>query len=112
MPTPLKRTHLEYNPYVSCSYWAPTHDAAVAECRSEIVLDDDVRTRVWNMFKAAPPPLGYDPGAISVPGWDRPTSPAFAAMRLEPWRLKALPSDVFLKGGSAGALVWRARAPT
>ena len=108
MPTPLKRTHLSYNPYVSCSYWAPTHDAAVAECRSELVMDDAVRTRVWNLFKSAPPPLGYDPGGINVPGWDSPTSPAFAVLRLEPWRLKALPANVFMKGGSGGALVWRA----
>jgi hypothetical protein len=107
MPTPLKRAHLDQSAYVSCSYWAPTHDAAVAECSAELVYQDDVRTRIWNLFKDTPPPLGYDPGAIHVPGWDTPTSPAFAVLRLEPWRLKALPAEVFFKGGSGGALVWR-----
>lgn len=38
MPTPLKRAHLDQSAYVSCSYWAPTHDAAVAECSAELVL--------------------------------------------------------------------------
>jgi hypothetical protein len=106
VPTPVKRAHLDTSPYVSCSYWAPSQDTAVAECRAELVFDDDTRTRVWNLFKQTPPPLGYDPGGIGVPGWDAPTSPGFAVLRLRPWRLRALPGEVFLKGGSGGALVW------
>ena len=105
-PTPLKRGHLDRSRYASCSYWVPSHDVAIAECRAELVFDDEVRARVWNLFKEAPPPLGYDPGGIGVPGWDSPISPGFAAIRLEPWRLRVLPGDLFLKGGSAGALVW------
>jgi hypothetical protein len=85
----------------------PSQDAAVAECRAELVLDDATRTRVWNLFKHAPPPLGYDPGGINVPGWDTPTSPGFAVLRLQPWRLKVLPGAVFLSSGSGGARVWR-----
>src|SRR5215207_2480631 len=38
-PTPLRRAHLAANPYVSCSYWDPAHDVAVAECRAEWVHD-------------------------------------------------------------------------
>src|SRR5262249_62354025 len=30
-PTPLKLAHLAYCPYVSCSYWNPSHDTAVAD---------------------------------------------------------------------------------
>jgi hypothetical protein len=105
-PTRVKRGHLGRAPFASCSYWLPSHDFAIAECRAELVFDDDVRTRVWNLFKAAPPPLGYDPGALKVPGWETPTSPGFVAMRLEPWRLRLLPGESFLKGGSAGAIVW------
>jgi hypothetical protein len=65
-----------------------------------------VRTRVWNLFKDTPPPLGYDPGGISVPGWDSPTSDAFAALLLRPWRLGALPAEVFMQRGSGGMLRW------
>src|SRR5262245_13690955 len=59
-PTPLKRAHLSRSPYVSCSYWAPSHDVAVAECRAELVFDIPTRARVWDLFKGTPPPLGYD----------------------------------------------------
>ena len=105
-PTRIKRGHLANSPYVSCSYWAPSQDAAVAECRAELVFDDSTRTRVWNLFKDAPPPLGYDPGGIGVPGWDTPTSPGFAVLRLEPWRLRALQGEVFMNVGSRGAINW------
>ena len=30
--TPLRRRHLEHSGFVSCSYWDPQHDTAVAEC--------------------------------------------------------------------------------
>jgi len=106
-PTALKRAHLGSSLHASCSYWAPSHDAAVAECRADLVFDDDVRTRVWNLFKNTPPPLGYDPGGIGVPGWDAPTSPGFTALRLQPWRLRALRGEVFMQRGSAGAVTWR-----
>jgi hypothetical protein len=105
-PTPIKHAHLGQSPYASCSYWAPTQDVAVAECRAELVFDDEIRTRVWNLYKHAPPPLGYDPGSSNLP-WGSPTSPAFAVLRLRPWRLRVLPGEVFLKGGSGGAITWR-----
>ena len=106
MPTPLKRAHLDRTPYVSCSYWTPSHDAAVAECRAELVYDDDVRTRIWNLFKETPPPLGYDPGGIGVPGWDGPTAPAFAVLKLHPWRLRALSVEELMRAGFGAALSW------
>lgn len=108
MPTPIKRAHLGSSPFVSCSYWAPTHDVAVAECHAELLSDDATRTRIWNLFKDTPPPLGYDPGGIGVPGWDGPTAPAFAVLKLQPWRIGALPGDRFLKAGSAGMQTWAA----
>jgi hypothetical protein len=109
MPTPIKRAHLAGSPYVSCSYWAPTHDVAIAECRAEIVEDDETRTRIWHLFKETPPPLGYDPGGIGVPGWDSPTSPAFAVLKLRPWHLRALRGTLFLQRGSGAAIAWTER---
>jgi hypothetical protein len=105
-PTPLKRAHLEHRPYVSCNYWAPSHDTCVAECRAELVFDDETRTMVWNLFKGTPEPLGYDPGGIGVPGWDTPTSPAFAVLRLRPWRLRVLPGSIS-RGAGGEILTWQ-----
>jgi Pyridoxamine 5'-phosphate oxidase len=94
-PTPLKRAHLEASPNVSCSYWEPSHDTCVAECRATWAFDDETRTMVWNLFAEGPPPVGYDPAI--VPAWDGPTSPAFAALRLEPWRLRVFPGTMLLQ---------------
>lgn len=106
VPTPIKRAHLEHSPYVSCSYWAPSHDTCVAECRAEWVSDDQTRTRVWDAFKGAPEPLGYDPAAIGVSGWDSPTSPAFAVLRLQPWRLHVFPGSM-MRGAGGEVLTWQ-----
>ena len=77
----------------------------MAECHAELVFDDADRSRVWSLYEAAPPPLGYDPG-VGVPGWDALTSPGFAVIRLHPWRLRALTGDQFMLSGSRDALNW------
>jgi len=92
-PTPIKRAHLATHPYMSVSYWTPSHDTCVADCRAALVFDDQTRTMVWNILHAAPEPLGYDPGLF----WPSPTSDSFAALRLEPWRLRVMPGSVMLE---------------
>src|SRR5262245_26297689 len=105
-PTPVKRAHLEAHPDISCSYWAPTHDTCTAECSTEWFFDDDTCTTVWNLFKDGPPPVGYDPAI--VPAWSGgPTSDAFAALRLRPWRLRVFPGTVLL-AGQGDVLTWHA----
>lgn len=104
MPTPVKRAHLERSPYVSCSYWSSTHDTCVAECRAELLEDADTRAKVWTLLAEGPEPVGYDPAII--PGWDGPTSPGFAVLRLEPWRLRVFPGTVLLNQGGA-VLTWQ-----
>lgn len=94
-PTPIKRAHLAAHPYLSCNYWTPTHDTCVAECRASWASDDTTRTRIWNAFKTAPAPVGYDPAII--PGWDGPESPSYAVLKLEPWRLRVMPGTVMLR---------------
>jgi hypothetical protein len=96
-PTPIKRAHLDRSPHVSLSYWAPDHDTCVAECRTTWAFDDDTRTMVWDLFKNAPPPVGYDPALIPV--WDSPTSDAFAALRLDPWHLRVFPGTALIGQG-------------
>ncbi|MBM4336405.1 MAG: pyridoxamine 5'-phosphate oxidase family protein [Deltaproteobacteria bacterium] len=104
-PTPLKRAHLAQSPYLSLNYWATTQDTCLAECRAEWAFDDETRTRVWNLFRDAPAPVGYDPAII--PGWTKPTDASFAALRLEPWRLRVFPGSVLL-GRGGEVLTWRA----
>jgi hypothetical protein len=58
--TPVKTRHLAYSPYLSCSYWEPNHEVAVADCRAEWVTDAATRQRVWELYRDAPAPLGYD----------------------------------------------------
>jgi hypothetical protein len=103
-PTPLKRAHLNQSPYLSLNYWSPSHDTCVAECRATWAFDAETRQRVWNLFLNAPEPLGFNPAII--PGWDSPTSEAFAALRLDPWRLKVFPGSILRREGGE-VLTWR-----
>jgi hypothetical protein len=60
---------------------------------------------VWRRFAEGPEPVGYDPAIIPV--WaDGPTSPRFAGLRLEPWRLRVQPAAVMLKGAADQLLRW------
>lgn len=102
-PTPLKRAHLAHSPYISLNYWAANQDTCTAECRAELHYDQDTRTMVWDLLKNAPPPVGYDPAII--PGWDDASSEGFAALRLEPWRLRVFPGSV-LMGQGGEVLTW------
>ena len=105
-PTPVKRAHLERTPFVSASYWAPNHDTCLADCQVSWAFDDETRTWLWELFKQAPAPVGYDPGI--VPPWsDGPTSPAFAALRLSPYHLRVFPGTALL-GGGGDVLNWSA----
>jgi hypothetical protein len=104
-PTPVKRAHLAANPHVSVSYWDATQDTVTAECGATWHLDEPTRTRIWNLFKETPPPLGYDPAII--PGWTAPTDDAFAVLRLDPWRLRVFPGSI-LTGQGGDILDWRA----
>ena len=94
-PTALKRAHLEHSPYVSCSYWDQEHDVATAECRASWSGDLD---RAFALFRAAEPPLGYDPATLA------PARSELAVLRLEPWRLRSAPVSILSTGGEA--LVW------
>jgi hypothetical protein len=100
-PTPLKRGHLAHSPHVSCSYWDPQHDVAVAECRAAWVAD---RHEAWERMASVPPPVGFDPATI----WpDGPDSPDCAFLRLDPWRLSVTTAARMIAGERP--LTWRAR---
>jgi len=101
-PTPLKRSSLRHSPFVSCSYWDPAHDVAVAECAAQWETDPDERARVWRLIASAPPPVGWDPSSIFPKG---PTDPLAGVLRLSPWRLSSNDAANFAAGGAAA--VWR-----
>jgi hypothetical protein len=101
-PTPLKRAHLAHAPHVSCTYWDPAHDVAVAECAARW-LDEAERQDAWERIARAPEPVGYDPAAIWPEG---PASPEFAVIALEPWRVSAASAAALARGERAA--VWRA----
>lgn len=105
-PTPVKVAHLTHSPFVSVSYWDEQQDVATAECEATWHHDDETCVRIWDLFKHAPQPVGYDP-AIIPPWSDGPTSPAFAALRLDPWRLRVFPGTLLLQG-NGDVLDWRA----
>lgn len=106
-PTPTKQAHLAAHPYVSVTYWNPSHDTASAHCRASLHTDDATRTWLWEHFAAAPEPVGYDPAII--PTWEGPLSPAFAALRLDPWRVRVQPAPVLLEGKAELVREWRDR---
>ena len=104
-PSPLKRAHLDAMPEVSVSYWAPSQDTCQADCAAAWAFDDETRTHVWQLFEHGPAPVGYDPSLI--PGWDSPTSEAFAVWRLDPYRLRVFPGTLLL-AGEGELRTWRA----
>ena len=106
VPTPLKRAHVQANPYVSVNYWTASHDTCTAECDVEWAFDDDTCIEIWEKFKTAPAPVGYDPAII--PQWsDGPTSDDFAVLRLRPWLLRVM-SGTVITAGAGETLSWRA----
>ena len=80
-PTPLKLAHLAHRPFVSCSYWDPAHEVAVAECDAELAADEPTRRTVWDLFATAAPPLGYDPRILHEPD-------EVVVLTMTPWRLR------------------------
>lgn len=106
VPSKVKHEHLAVHPYVSVSYWAPSHDTCSADCLVEWYLDDETRTAVWDKFADAPAPVGYDPSIID--GWDAPTSESFAVLRLAPYRLRVMPGTV-MTAAAGEVLNWSGR---
>jgi general stress protein 26 len=70
----LKTKHLANNPNVSLLYWDPAQQNVQIEATADWEDDAAERRRVWELYKAAPPPLGYDigdffPGGPDGGGW-------------------------------------------
>ena len=95
-----KADHLEHNSYVSVSYWDQQHQQIFAECRTEWEESADEKLRIWEKFRTAPPPMGYDPAAF----FSTVDSPDYGLLKLEPWRIELFSVDDLLNG--RGPRVW------
>jgi general stress protein 26 len=80
----LKARHMENHPYVSLAYVADITKPVYADCRAEWVDEVGEKQRIWDMFKAAPAPLGYDPAPI----FKSPDDPDLGLLKLTPWRIE------------------------
>lgn len=80
----LKEKHLAGNPYVSLSYWDSSYEQAYVDARTEWEDDQSERARIWELYKATPGPLGFDPAII----WTGPDDPVLGVLKLTPWRIE------------------------
>lgn len=80
----LKEKHLARNPNVSLGYW--DREAGLAYVDAVAEWDDaaEQKRRIWDLFKATPPPLGYDPAII----WSGAHAPDFGLLKLTARRIE------------------------
>jgi general stress protein 26 len=90
------------NPHVSLAYSADLVHPVYVDCAARWDDDPDTKRHVWNLFHAAPPPLGYDPGTI-YKGID---DPDFGVIRFTPYRIAL--EDV--SGQGERRIIWRPAA--
>jgi Pyridoxamine 5'-phosphate oxidase len=79
----LKAKHLLGNPFVSLAYIADPLRPLYVDCRANWEEDDTTKTRIWELFRTTPPPLGYDPARF----WGAAANPAYGLLKLTPWRI-------------------------
>ena len=79
-----KTREVARDPHVSVAYVADIAKPVYADCWAEWVDDLDEKARVWELFRSAPPPVGYDP----VEFFGGPDNPEFGLLRLTPWRVE------------------------
>jgi general stress protein 26 len=94
-PKSHKASHLRHNPHVSLAYIADKDRPVYVDCAAEWVEDPAEKQHIWELIKATPPPLGYDP----APFFSGIDDPYFGTLRLTPWRI-----ELYTLGGEA--LVW------
>jgi hypothetical protein len=94
-----KDRHLVENPYLSLAYIADTVHPLYVDCASEWADDIGTKKRVWELYKAAPEPVGYDPAPFFV-SFDHPN---FGVLKLTPWRIGVVTQ------GDPDPMVWRSK---
>jgi general stress protein 26 len=99
-PETPKSKHLANNPHVSLAYIKDYTKPVYVECTAEWKHERAEKQRVWDVIKAAPPPMGYDP----APHFGTIDHPHFGLLKLTPWRI-----ELYTLGGES--VVWRHLTP-
>jgi hypothetical protein len=101
-----KHAHLTHNPYVSLAYITEIMKPVYVDCTAAWVDDLDQKMHIWELFKNAPPPLGYDPAIDFV----RPDHDNFGLLKLTPWRIALVTFPA--ESHETGQRIWRKRNGT
>lgn len=83
-PDTPKSKHLAHNPYVSLSYIQDFEKPVYVECIAEWKHEREEKLRVWEVIKATPPPMGFDP----EPHFGTIDHIHFGLLELTPWRIE------------------------
>src|SRR5262245_22079726 len=76
----LKAKHLAHNPYVSLAYIADIAKPVYVDCLAEWEENPANKQHVWELFRTAPPPLGFDYSTVFAGADD----PLFGLLKLTP----------------------------
>jgi uncharacterized pyridoxamine 5'-phosphate oxidase family protein len=98
-----KSKHLRHNPYVSLAYITDIHKPVYVACRAKWVEELAQKRRIWELFKHAPPPLGFDP----APTFERVDHENFGVLQLTPWRIALVTFPA--ESHEVGQRIWRRR---
>jgi general stress protein 26 len=79
-----KAKHLAHHPFISLAYVADIAKPVYVDCYTEWADTAAAKQHVWELFQAAPPPLGYDP----APLFQSIDHPDYGVLKLTPWRIE------------------------
>jgi general stress protein 26 len=83
-PQSHKAKHLALHPYVSLAYIQDRDRPVYVDCLAQWVDDPAEKQRIWELHKATPPPLGFDP----QPHYGTIDHPYYGLLRFTPWRIE------------------------
>ena len=83
-PQSHKTKHLQANPHVSLAYIQDKEKPVYVDCTAAWVDDDREKERIWELHKATPPPLGFDP----QPHYGTIHHPYYGLLKFTPWRIE------------------------
>jgi general stress protein 26 len=79
-----KAKHLKANPHVSLAYIADHEKPVYVDCVAQWIDESAEKRRIWELVKATPTPMGFDPAKF----FDGIEDPYFGLLQLAPWRIE------------------------
>ena len=83
-PASHKAKHLEHNRYVSLAYIQNSEKPVYIDAEAGWVGDIEEKHRIWDLHKATPSPLGFDP----QPHYGTIEHQYYGLLRFTPWRIE------------------------